>query len=243
MIPRIKIPHETRKAIKDAACKAYPSEMCGFIKPDLSFVQVENIAVNKHSSFVINAMDRLYHSDAIAIVHTHNMASQERDPRTPSVADSEGQKKSGLPWLIFACDGDSISYHPVQIPRFHIPELLGREFVAGFLDCYSLVQDYYLKHFDIELKDHVAYTVRDILRGNFTFSEQLLNEFGFRKLAYHENLSNGDVVILQQGINADNHVGVIHDGDILHQESISVKVPFEAMLGRIQAYYRYKDFK
>jgi proteasome lid subunit RPN8/RPN11 len=241
MIDKIELPYKTQRHIQECACEVFPNELCGFILPDLSFVKVDNIAIDKHKSFTINAIDRLYYHDAIAIVHTHTISTITHDPRTPSISDCEGQVMSGLPWLIYACDGDYINREPVQIPRYHNPELLGRSFIAGYSDCYALVQDYYYKYFDISLKEHTPYTVRDILRGRFTFNNLLMEQYNFEQLTHYDELQDGDIVVLQQGINQDNHIGVIHDSCIIHQSEISISEPFETMVGRVQKYYRYKD--
>jgi proteasome lid subunit RPN8/RPN11 len=226
--------------IKAAAIASYPNEMCGILTAD-SFVHCENVSENPESSFVLKAEDRAkYHNKTIAIVHTHiPRRHQLFDLLTPSEADYLEQQKTGVPWLIFGCDGEEIS-GPNQIKRVPNKELLNRPFVWLISDCYSLVQDYYFFEMGIELPDHKLFIrPEQFIMANNLF-DQFFEEYGFKKINLSE-ISNGDLVLLDNAGFRRNHLGIYTDGKILHQDGLSVMEDFSHFIGRIHEVLRYES--
>lgn len=237
---KINILPETFDYIQQCATEEYPKEMCGFLKPDGSFIKVTNTHENPEKAFKIDATERVKHGDAIAIIHTHCSKNyQATDIRTPSLADAKSQIETGLPWLIYGCDKDNITTEPVQIPRYPNPDYVHRPFVTGFTDCYSIVQDYYWFELGICLKDPKIYSIQDIVRGLDSFSEDNIIEYGFVKVDIN-TIRNGDIILVNNGVGERNHLGIFHDGKILHQDSISNFEPFEHYIGRIHSVLRYQ---
>lgn len=228
--------------IESAALLDYPNEMCGFLTED-SFIHCKNYAEEPEKAFKISAVDYAkYFTKATAVVHTHVPPKRIRtviDPRTPGIEDLEGQKATGLPWLIFSCDGKALCPDFIKLPREYNNNYLDRPFMWFITDCYTLVQDYYFFELSIKLPDHKAkgpYT--DIRMLNNLFDDWI-EIYNFRKKLEEEEVKNGDLLLLDNGGFKRNHLGIYHDGKVYHQDMLSVFVPFSTFFGRINEVLRY----
>ncbi len=175
-----------------------------------------NLAVGT-DQFRLDPQDYAAAEDAgeiVAVVHSH----PDEDAR-PSDADRVACEASGLPWLI-------VSVRPTvggeldasQIVRFE-PEgfeapLVGRPFVHGVLDCYSLVRDWYRRELGIELKDF-ARSDGWWDRGEDLYMRHFA-EAGMVEVT--GELQRGDVILMQiRSPENANHAAVyLGDGAILH---------------------------
>jgi len=230
------------KAIEEAALSVYPNEMCGFLTRD-GFIRCENKADNPASEFRIDAVDYAKHHDKIvAVVHTHVPPRRYSplDPRTPSYTDVIVQRKSGIPWLIYACDGRRVGLEPVQLPRAPNPNYLNRPFIWWINDCYSIVQDYYRFELGIILPEHKI----DVDHTNPTHMNDLfaghIELFGFRETDVLDGIKNGDLLLLSNGGFRHNHLGIYHDGQVIHQLQLSVSQPLSDFYGRISKVLKYE---
>lgn len=233
---------EQRRQIEAAAVAVCPQEMCGLLTHD-GFIQCDNTADDPLTGFRISARDyAAYHAETIAVVHTHvPQRHSPLDPRTPSYADIVGQRQTGLPWLIYACDGSMISADPVQLPRVPNQDYLNRPFIWFINDCYSLVQDYYRFEFGIVLPDHKAdKDYQQIRQINDLFIEHI-EDYGFKVHHNLEGLKNGDLLLLDRSGFKRNHLGIYHDGSVLHQDGLSVKQPISDFYGRINCVLKHEN--
>jgi cell wall-associated NlpC family hydrolase len=125
---------------------------------------------------------------------------------------------SGLPWLIVGVlkDGDDLSLTEIteQVPDDYEAPLVGRSFVHGVLDCYSLIKDYYKRELGIELphferRDNWWNLGENLYMEKFT-------EAGFA--TFKGPIQKHDVVIMQvYNSPVPNHAGVyIGNDQILH---------------------------
>ena len=231
----------TNNDLKQAAIDSYPNEMCGFLLKDGRFIHCLNKADDPAKAFKIDAVDYARHIGNIEfVIHTHipGKMAMVFDPRTPSYQDMVGQKATGLPWLIFSCDGDNVS-EPLQIPRVPNNNYLDRPFIWFVSDCYSLVQDYYRFELNIILPDHKAdKPFNEITHMNDIFTGYL-DEYGFKAVQTIDDIKNGDLLLLDSMTFKSNHLGIFHDGFVIHQGPLSVKEPFEHFIGRINAVLKY----
>lgn len=229
--------------IKQAALAVYPQELCGILTAD-RFIHCENKADDPLSGFKLSAVDYArYHADAIAIVHTHIPPQRHAlpiDVRTPSYADIVGQRDMKLPWLIYGCDGVGVSAEPVQLPRVPNKNYLDRPFIWFINDCYSLVRDYYRFELGIELPDHKAdKDYADLRNTNDLFAEHI-QSYGFKGYDSLDDLKNGDLLLLGSNGFQRNHLGIYHDGNVLHQSGLSVSQPLSDFYGRIYQVLKYE---
>jgi proteasome lid subunit RPN8/RPN11 len=215
-------------SIQEAACETYPKELCGVVTKDKHFMTLTNISPTPEEAFVFDPLEWLKVKDTVSvIVHTHTYKFDKRymyDIRSPSSQDYRMFKKLGIPWVIFACDGTILS-SPVWLPRIPSNKYFDRPFLWYINDCYTLVQDYYRFELGIHLEDHSTnfdYNNRTIF--NNLFDEYILS-YGFTEFYSMGNLHNGDLVLTDHRGIRSGHLGIYHNGEILHQDVVSRCVP------------------
>lgn len=192
------------------AAKEYPKESCGVIivfKGRERYIPCRNISDTPNKSFVIHSED---YADAeelgeiIKIVHSHPTL-----PPEPSQLDLVGIEKTKLPWVII----NPITEQMTETnPSGYKPPLIGREYVFGVLDCFSLIKDYYSQELNIEIADHEREEHWHELGKNYILDEYVKN--GFTKVS---ELQKHDLIVMYGGSKVPNHLGVyLGDGFILH---------------------------
>lgn len=197
--------------VQKHAAEVAPKECCGVAvvtKGKLRYWRCRNLLKNSNDNFCIDPEDWAEAEESgsiIAIVHSHVGV-----PAVPSMADLVGIEINGLPWVIVN--------HPtgdwgVFEPRRYKAPLLGRPFVHGVLDCYSLAKDWYMER-GIDLpefqRDELWWEKgQNILIDNF-------ERFGFTRIDESE-LKPGDAILMQSGSDVPNHCAVyLGDNIIMH---------------------------
>lgn len=186
-------------------------ECCGLLvirKGKQVYYPCRNIAAGGNE-FVIDPADWAQAEDAghiAMVVHSHVGL-----PPNPSQADLVGIESTQLPWLIINMP---TGQHTITEPSGYVADLIGRQFVHGVLDCYSLIRDYYLQELGIRLKDYDRdhewwRKDQNLYRENFA-------DAGFQQVRL-EDLREHDVILMRLGSTKDNH-GAIYLGhnQILH---------------------------
>lgn len=188
-----------------------PYECCGVVlvfKGRLKYKPCRNLL--QGDLFCINPEDYAKAEDMgeiVAIAHSH-----PNYPAVPSEADTVSCNRSGLPWIIVSLlDSTSTIVYP---EKFNIP-LIGRQFLHGVLDCYSLIRDYYSTELNIDLNDYLR-------EPNWWDKGQDLYLENFKKEGFTEvtSLQKHDIILIQNGSDKVNH-GAIYIGDniILHHST------------------------
>lgn len=146
-------------AMREEAQARYPYEACGVVIKKgrkALFIPCRNVSSDPENFFVLEAEDYANAADKgeiVAIWHSHPNRTAK-----PSEADLVGIENSGAPWYILAVNkgenGEFIFEGPTitEPSGFEMP-YLGRPYVFGVMDCYSLVRDYYKREFGILLGD------------------------------------------------------------------------------------------
>jgi cell wall-associated NlpC family hydrolase len=148
-------------------------------------------------------------SGVIRIVcHSHpNRAPQ------PSDADKLGCEQSRLQWLIVSVPGDAWT---MLAPSGFSAPLIGRDFVWGVFDCFTLLRDYYRDVVGITLPEAEPYSY-NFWKNNQALYEQRLEQFGFITLAQDQALQAHDVLLIQIRSTIANHAAIyLGDGQLLH---------------------------
>lgn len=177
----------------------YPNEGCGLVYDGL-FHACENLSEQKTDCFKIDKyefMKAIKSSTGLqAVVHSHPLTSAQ-DPYihvcTPSAGDMNGQADTQVPWMIYATDGINIS-EPLTFPQPQTIPLLGREFIHGVHDCYSIVRDYYFQVKGIQLMNWA----RDYQwweQDGISMYTHHLPEMGFKEI-YEHQIKEGDIVLM-----------------------------------------------
>jgi proteasome lid subunit RPN8/RPN11 len=201
-------------ALRRHAGERAPAECCGLavvIKGRLRYVRCRNRAPDGELLFEIAPEDWAAAEDKgeiVAVCHSHVFAAP-----TPSMADLVGCEKSGLPWLIV---NHPVGTHTVTMPSGYRAPLVGRPFVHGVLDCYSLARDYYREALGLELPDFARQDEwwlkgEDLYRQNFEACGFVRMGGGdFTALKPHDGL------LMQVASPVPNHAAVVTpEGTIL----------------------------
>ena len=169
-----------------------------------------NLSMTSYQCFILDPEDYIAASNVgeiIAIIHSHPTTSP-----IPSQADKISCENSNLPWHIVNPKTEQWGYCE---PCGYQAPILGRQWVWGITDCWSLVRDWYKEEKNIILRDwERPFTPEDFLKD--PMFEKCALSTGFRELRNDEKLENGDVILMSILGNGLNHVAIFLDGDVLH---------------------------
>lgn len=199
------LPPDVVRAAQEHAIAAYPQESCGVVLPH-RYLPMPNLHETPNTHFRLDEA-ALIGLDVLAVLHSH-----PGGPAHPSRADMEQQAAMDIPWGIIATDGVG-TLPPVLWGDFTLgTPLLGRDFVHGVYDCYSLIRGYYWQERKIKLPDFPrddewwAELGEDLYVENFARA-------GFRRIA-QEDVLTGDVWLGPVASRVVNHGGVLLEGGL-----------------------------
>ena len=206
-----------------------PKESCGLllnIRGKEKYFPCRNLSLTSHQCFILDPEDYIKADsigEIIAIIHSHPIT-----PPEPSQADRVACEQSNLPWHIV--NPKTETWADLKPTGFKAP-LLGRQWVWGVSDCWSLVRDWYKQEKNIELKDWDRPTTPEEFLLNPLF-QSFAWRTGFRELRPEEKLINGDALLMSIGSPGLNHVAIFIDGDVLHHltDRLSCREPYSQWL-------------
>ena len=210
---------------KDQAPKAAVGRVVN-VKGKQRYYPCRNLAITDHQCFILDPEDYVKADETgeiIGIFHSHPI-----DPPTPSQADKVSCEDSGLPWYIVNPRTEQWGYLE---PCGYKPPLLGRQWVWGVTDCWSLVRDWYKENKNIELKDWERPLTPQEFNKNPMF-ERCAWRTGFRELRPDEKLIDGDLLFMSIMYPTLNHVALFFQGDVIHHltDRLSCKEPYSEWL-------------
>lgn len=181
-----------------------PKEACGLVvivKGRKKYWACENLASN-NEHFILSPEDYAKAEDTgeiYAVVHSHPIT-----PAIPSQADLCAIEKGGLPWYIV--NPKTGTWSTKLVPSGFKAPLLGREWVWGLCDCWSLVREWYATQ-GLNLPDWERPVTPEEFEAHPLF-DQYWRAAGFYELHEDEALSAGDALLMNINGSGLNHVGV-----------------------------------
>ena len=199
------------KEIVEYLLSKYPEEGCGIIqnrKGKLRWIPSTNVAENPEEYFKINEEDYFRATltgDIHAIVHSHPNASAEL-----SEADKKASDHLGVPYIVYSIpEGEKVEYIPER------KTLIGRDYVFGENDCYTLARDYYKQELNLDLP--VQDFEDDWWDLGLNYFDDLFEDFGFVEVAEPKF---GDIILFKIYNNIPNHCGVYLEEDIFMHHAV-----------------------
>ena len=206
-----------------------PKESVGLllnVKGKERYYPCNNLSMSSYQCFVLDPEDYVRADNTgeiTAIIHSHPAT-----PPTPSQADLVGCENSNLPWHIVNPKTEQWGYCE---PNGYKAPLLGREWVWGVTDCWSLVRDWYREEKQIELKDYQRSMTPEEFLKNPLF-EEYATQTGFKELEPNEALQEGDVLLMSILHPTLNHVAIFLGDMVLHHlaDRLSCREPYSPWL-------------
>ena len=230
-----------KESFKKYAEQQLPDEACGLlaiIEGKATFWPCKNLAEGKHSFFALDPDDWAECEDTgeiIGVIHSHPIR-----PAIPSDTDKAACEHLGYPYYIFSVENQG--WTMFEPSGWKAPSLIGRKFIWGKYDCWSIVTDWLKENKNIEIPYWQRPKTLKLHRENPDF-EKALPLLGFVKQPEKNDLEVGDVLLFEGLKNSLNHVAVyIGDMMILNHsyKSLSCREFFGLKYQkRLRGVYRY----
>jgi cell wall-associated NlpC family hydrolase len=239
----------SKNFIRSHAKGVYPLECCGLIikkGEKQEVISCRNVAEKPRHSFVLPPADYAYAEDQgeiLAVYHSHCEGSPE-----PTMADKAMAEANELPVITVSmckqADGSFNDTWTVYKPTGWKPDLIGRPFVYGVLDCFTLIRDYYSEKLNIRLPD-IAYAPDWSRRGQNLYTDHLpANGFVLVPAPLQEH----DLILMRLSAQVPDHCAIYTgDGLMLHHppEHLSGLHPYICAQGyyakNTVGFYRHKS--
>tara|TARA_R100001163_G_scaffold42961_1_gene32421 strand:- start:242 stop:958 length:717 start_codon:yes stop_codon:yes gene_type:complete len=218
-----------------------PDEACGLlaiIKGKETFWPCKNLAEGKHEFFMLDPDDWAECEDTgevIGVIHSHPVGAA-----TPSDTDKAACEHIGFPYYIYSIEHNH--WEKLEPEGWKAPSLIGRKFIWGKYDCWSIISDWYLETKNIKLKEWE----RPKRIKNF-FEKPLFEKglpiTGFEKQETIKKIKVGDVLLFQSITGNLDHVALyLGDNMILNHniKALSCREPFDLRYQQaLRGVYRY----
>ena len=199
----MKLTAKLKKAIQAHAAEVYPNECCGVIV-NKEYIPCRNISENK-DQFEIHPEDLAEVEDLgeiQAYVHSHPNASARA-----SEIDLIQIELHEKPWVI--CAYPDIEFQVYEPCGYKAP-LVGRNYIHGIQDCYSIVRDFYERELGIQLIDFEREDAWWESKENKSLYLDGFGEAGFVEVS---DMQYGDVLLCRVGRTEHVNHAVIWLGD------------------------------
>jgi cell wall-associated NlpC family hydrolase len=250
---------EVDAAIKSHAIAEYPKESCGLVIGG-AYRPIQNISGRPTEKFRMPDDAWPLDENLQAVIHSHTRPIDPTirfdDPRCPSADDIRSQMEttgSGIPWGIAwarkerAADivwfGDHILDEPLSDES---GKHIGREFIHGVRDCFTIARKYYWQVENTKIKD----APRDAEWWHDAGKDLYVDGFesaGFKVIGRGPTVPSvirpGDGVLMSVMSKVPNHAGILLPNEMMLHHlmgRISGRVPVNRWLNQVTHWLRYE---
>lgn len=202
---------EITEAIVEHAKTEAPRECCGLVisfKGKPQYYPCKNIHP-EYNNFLLDPSDYIAaetKGDVLAVVHSHVQHLAKF-----SSFDIASINKGNVPWILYSLQDNKFVE---KYPEVTIESFLGREYMYGVQDCFTLVQDWYKAELNMDINYPKSRDPLDPTLGAGLYA--LFEEHGFVEIPLKE-LKYGDGVIMCNASSQPNHAGIyLGENVILH---------------------------
>ena len=195
-----------------------PKEACGLltvINGEEKFWPCKNIAEGQHEFFAIDPEDWADCEDQggeiLGVIHSHPKGSANA-----SEADKASCEHLGFPYFIYSVE--HTNWNEIKPTGWKPPSLIGRTWVWGKQDCWSLITDYFLEKKQINLK----YWERPKSIRSFCenpYFEKVLTGSGFVEVN-KDKLQKDDILLVEGAYKKLNHVALYYGEQLILHHSV-----------------------
>ena len=204
------------------AKKNFPNESCGLILKKgkkQRIVAVPNVSLQPNNQFLMARSDveaAANGEEILCVWHTHCNI-----PPKPSEADVAGCEATSVPWVIVSVYKDedgpySFSDMFTLEPSGELIDYIGRPYVFGSLDCWTLIRDYYKREYGVSLGEYPR--IHEFWKSptsNFFGDKSNWESEGLYSIQESE-LKEGDLIFFStDGSGNPNHAAVYIGGDLI----------------------------
>ena len=139
-----------KETFKKYAKEQAPEEACGLlaiIKGKETFWPCKNLAEGRHEFFMLDPDDWADCEDTgeiMGVIHSHPIGAA-----TPSETDKAACEHLGYPYYIYSIEHNH--WECLEPSGWKTPSLIGRRFIWGKHDCWSVVTDWFKENKNIEI--------------------------------------------------------------------------------------------
>ena len=230
-----------KESFKKYAQEQTPNEACGLlaiIDGKETFWPCKNLAEGKHEFFMLNPDDWAECEDTgeiIGVIHSHPVGAA-----IASEADKASCEHIGFPYYIYSINEDH--WICIEPTGWKAPSLIGRRFIWGKYDCWSIVTDWLKENKNINIKYWPRPKTLKEFSENPEF-EYALPKLNFVKQQDNQKFQEGDVLLFKGAKGKASHVAVyIGDSMILNHnfKALSCRQPLSLGYQKaLQGVYRY----
>jgi len=230
-----------KESFKKYAEKQASEEACGLlaiIKGKETFWPCKNLAEGKFEFFILDPDDWAECEDTgevIGVIHSHPVGAA-----TPSDTDKAACEHLGFPYYIYSIEHNH--WEKLEPEGWKAPSLIGRKFIWGKYDCWSIVTDWFKETKNVKIKYwERPKKIKDFINNpEFVFALPKLN---FVKQSNIGDIKIGDVLLFESVTGNLDHVAVyIGDNMILNHniKSLSCREFFDLRYQQaLRGVYRY----
>lgn len=193
---KIEFNQQIKEKIKQEAVKNSPKECCGFIflnQENFKFdiYPCKNVANIKSNNFIISPKDYINCSNfgqITACYHSHTNDNTEL-----SEIDKDNSNKYNIHYILYNVKYDTFNFYT---PNTEKNPYIGRPFILGVSDCFTLMQDYAKRERNIKIKfpKDIIYP-KDIKEIGALYEKNFIDN-GFFKLSKDVQLRKDDGIMM-----------------------------------------------